>query len=57
MYRAERPHLVQRRVTGVAGGGGNEVGTLSILPEQEGQSVSGTPLRSPEMRLMACSGL
>jgi len=56
MYRAIRPHVLQRSVTCERGGGGNCRGVRSIGPEHDGQ-LSGEPVRSFAIRFRACAGL
>jgi hypothetical protein len=56
IYRANRPHRVQRSVTCDFGGGGTRLGSRSIGPEQDGQ-LSGDPVRSLAMRCSAWAGL
>lgn len=56
MYRATRPHWVQRSVTWEWGAGGVNEGDLSMFPEQDGQ-LSGDPVRSLAIRWSACAGL
>ena len=56
MYRATRPHDVQRSVTCECGAGGVRDGSRSILPEHEGQ-LSGEPVRSLAIKCSACAGL
>ena len=56
IYRATRPHLLQRSVTCERGSGGTWSGERSIGPEHEGQ-LSGEPVRSLAIRWRACAGL
>jgi hypothetical protein len=56
MYRAIRPHSLQRNVTWLRGGAGTSLGVRSIGPEQDGQ-LNDVPVRSFAMRFRACAGL
>jgi len=56
MYRATRPHCVQRSVTCECGAGGVIEGSLSMSPEQDGQ-LRGDPVRSLAIKCSACAGL
>jgi hypothetical protein len=56
MYRATRPHCVQRSVTCECGAGGVIEGSLSMSPEHDGQ-LRGDPVRSLAIKCSACAGL